>query len=220
MRWFREEKRDSFLVDNPWALPFVRKERQTLWILATQHFLAAAAKPSWKVNFALAQTWNAYSWDRKHIFLHTHITGILLDFGEELFASNMFAVGHFHLQAGKQEQQDDSGEVKGGKLLLCQNNEICDSSTNWVKDTHSVLSVMLSSWHLGKLHLCRGHKAKKHNTSLGHCDRRLSLLAKPIPHPDLNPFLYLFFPYSCDTTDGRTNTWEQDGSPKYKKWVF
>lgn len=30
------------------------------------------------------------------------------------------------------------------KILSCQNNEICDFSTYWVKDTHNVLSVMLS----------------------------------------------------------------------------
>lgn len=52
--------------------------------------------------------------DRKHIFFLMHIIGILLDFGEELFASNMFALGHFHPQAGKQEQQDGGREVKGG----------------------------------------------------------------------------------------------------------
>lgn len=32
--------------------------------------------------------------------------------------------------------------------------------------THNVLSAMLSSWHLGKLHLCRGHGAQKCGTPL------------------------------------------------------
>lgn len=34
---------------------------------------------------------------------------------------------------------------KGKKILSCQNNEICDFSTYWVKDTHNVLSIMLFS---------------------------------------------------------------------------
>lgn len=39
-----------------------------------------------------------------------------------------------------------AGLQRGGKKILsCQNNEICDFSTYWVRDTHSVLSVMLSS---------------------------------------------------------------------------
>jgi len=47
------------------------------------------------------------------------------------------------LQSGKQQQRGCSGE--GKKILSCQNNEICDFSTYWVRDARSVLSVMLSS---------------------------------------------------------------------------
>lgn len=69
------------------------------------------------------------------------------------------------------------------KILSCQNNEICNFSTYWVKDTHNVLSVMLSSWHLGKLHLCRGHRMLERGTSLMplRVDRLQSLLSEPGP---------------------------------------
>lgn len=56
------------------------------------------------------------------------IIGILLDFGEEL----VFVLGHFHPQAGKQEQQDDGREVKG-------------ENSYYVKIMRSVISALTGS---------------------------------------------------------------------------
>lgn len=167
------------------------RERQTLRCADNVALLAAWCAPPQKVNFTLSKICNAYSCDLKHIFLVPTQSWHFVRFGEacEMYSPvNSLHLGQLRQQSGKQEQQDCSGEVKK-KILSCQNNEICDFSTYWVKDTRSVLSVMLSFWHLGKLHLCRGHKATKHTTSLGHCDSRQSLLSLPVSCFCLHPSL-------------------------------
>lgn len=125
------------------------------------------------------------------ISLYLHMAGIWLGFGgseRRICLWRVCTFGNYVYRLQNKSSRAATGSW-GKKILSCQNNEICDFSTYWVKDTRSVLSVMLSFWHLGKLHLCRGHKATKHSTSLGHRDRRQSLRAMPVSSHHPNPCL-------------------------------
>lgn len=104
------------------------------------------------IFFLLRETWY-FVWSRKQVRLI-------------FFFYSGFALSPIRSAVSKTTAASLQREEDREKILSCQNNEICDFSTYWVKDTHNVLSVMLSSWHLGKLHLCRGHGALERGTLL------------------------------------------------------